>query len=94
MRQKHRNDHNHGKNGFVGGNPRYNRAKENRMAKKRTKTQDATSGFTQREREQFLYHTAEEMRIINDRADSRIRNDVQREEQSSDQSAPDELWQD
>ena len=23
MRQKHRNDHNHGKSGWVGGNPRY-----------------------------------------------------------------------
>lgn len=27
MRKKHRNDKNHGKNGWVSGNPRYNRAK-------------------------------------------------------------------
>jgi len=27
MRTKHRNDKNHGKNGWVGGNPRYNRKK-------------------------------------------------------------------
>ena len=33
MRPKHRNDHNHGKNGFVGGNPRYNRAKEKMKTK-------------------------------------------------------------
>lgn len=25
MRNKHRNDKNHGKNGYVGGNPRYGR---------------------------------------------------------------------
>lgn len=27
MRRKHRNDHNHGKNGMVAGNPRYGKAK-------------------------------------------------------------------
>ncbi len=27
MRRKHRRDQNHGKNGLVSGNPRYNRAK-------------------------------------------------------------------
>lgn len=39
MKQKHRNDQNHGKNGWVGGNPRYGKSKghhkSNRAADKR-----------------------------------------------------------
>lgn len=29
MKTKHRNDYNHGKNGWVGGNPRYGKSKGN-----------------------------------------------------------------
>lgn len=36
MRRKHRNDKNHGKNGFVGGNVRYRRSKaSHKMGKAR-----------------------------------------------------------
>jgi hypothetical protein len=35
MRKKHRNDKNHGKNGWVGGNPRYSR-KNNKTPKNRS----------------------------------------------------------
>ncbi len=30
MRQKHRNDYNHGKHGWIGGNPRYGRSRGHR----------------------------------------------------------------
>lgn len=33
-RRKHRNDHNHGKNGMIGGNPRYGKAKGNYKGKR------------------------------------------------------------
>lgn len=40
MKRKHRNDQNHGKNGWVGGNPRYGKSnghrKGNRAADKRS----------------------------------------------------------
>lgn len=32
MRKKHRNDHNHGKQGWIGGNPRHGRARGHRRA--------------------------------------------------------------
>lgn len=35
-RPKHRNDRNHGKNGWVGGNPRYSRSRKKRLPKDRT----------------------------------------------------------
>lgn len=82
MRQKHRRDYNHGKQGFVGGNPRHQRTKA--MAKKKPKPSDEK--YTEEERRRFLYRTAAEMRIINDKADSRYPNDAQREEQELDRS--------
>lgn len=36
MRPKHRRDKNHGKNGWVGGNPRYNRHRKRRVPKDRS----------------------------------------------------------
>ena len=36
--------------------------------------------FTERERREFLYHTAAEMRAINDRADARVSNDTDPED--------------
>ena len=36
--------------------------------------------FTQLERANFLYHTAAEMRAINDRADARVSNDADPED--------------
>ena len=35
-RKKHRNDHNHGKRGWVSGNPRYNRNRKTAHKKDRT----------------------------------------------------------
>lgn len=35
-RRKHRNDHNHGKNGWVGGNPRYKRRRRKPSKKDRS----------------------------------------------------------
>jgi len=88
MRPKHRKDYNHGKQGFVGGNPRHQRTKA--MAKRKEKLSD--SNYTAEDRKRFLYRTAAEMRIINDKADSRHRNDAQREEQAADcrVTAPDD----
>lgn len=34
MRPKHRNDKNHGKNGWVSGNPRYSRKKSGNKSRK------------------------------------------------------------
>jgi hypothetical protein len=36
VRQKHRKDKNHGKNGWVGGNPRYQRKRRHENRKDRT----------------------------------------------------------
>ena len=33
-RRKHHNDHNHGKNGMIGGNPRYGKARGNYKGKR------------------------------------------------------------
>jgi len=49
------------------------------MARKKP-TQKPAVEFTQRERSAYLYHTAEEMRAINDRADARIGNDTEPED--------------
>ena len=49
---------------------------------KRKKQQQPSSEFTDRERREYLYHTAEEMRSINDAADKRLGNDVEREERT------------
>ena len=47
------------------------------MAKRKQPTADA---YTPEDRRRFLFRTAAEMRAVNDRADARMRNDVQREE--------------
>ena len=47
MRSKHRNDYNHGKNGYVGGNPRSGKAKGNfkgERAKDKTKIKKSIQG--------------------------------------------------
>ena len=45
---------------------------------KQKKPQRPQHQFTERERRDFLYHTSEEMRAINDAADRRLSNDVER----------------
>ena len=39
-----------------------------------------SDAYTPEDRRRFLFRTAAEMRAVNDRADARMRNDVQREE--------------
>lgn len=51
MRKKHRNDQNHGKNGLIGGNPRYGRRRGHRRgqapADKRAARKTMADGFSE-----------------------------------------------
>ena len=51
------------------------------MAPRQQKQQATQSQFTDEERTRYLYKTADEMRAINDRADSRYRQQVPEHDQ-------------